>query len=311
MPLGGAVAALLFALGRRTFALVDGTLALVCEPFTLIGNPLALVGEQGTLVRKALEPLEDRLAPSLTDGLLPEPDSVLAGQPLTLRKHVLALCKDMLALLGDALALGRDALTLRRQLGQLFRRCVGRGGHITTLSQTSTAPSSVLPTGAWHLRSRPALAAVQMTDVEPLVERDTRSWKGKAMATQMIEPGRYLSITSFKRDGSAVATPVWCVPDGERLFALTDLHSAKVRRIRRNPRVLVAPCGPSGKLRAEPVEARAEVLTATEDLEHVQKLLLRRYKVSYRAVMLFYRLGRRLRGRSSVADGAALAIEVG
>ena len=64
----------------------------------------------------------------------------------------------------------------------------------------------------------------------------------------------------------------------------------------------MASCG------GEPVDARAEVLTANEDLERVRELLLRRHRVSYRLVMLFYRLGRRLRGRQSVADGAALAI---
>jgi PPOX class probable F420-dependent enzyme len=144
------------------------------------------------------------------------------------------------------------------------------------------------------------------------------------MATQTIErpverpivdldarfPGRYLSVTSFKRDGTGVATPVWFVSDGRRLFALTDLHSAKVRRMRRNPRVLVASCHPGGKLRGEPVPARAEVLTDTPDLDRVQKLLTERYKLSYRLVMLFYRVGRRLRGQRSVADGAALAITV-
>jgi PPOX class probable F420-dependent enzyme len=123
-------------------------------------------------------------------------------------------------------------------------------------------------------------------------------------------PGRYLSVTSFKRDGSGVATPVWFVSDGSRLFALTDLHSAKVRRIRRNPRVLVASCRADGKLRGEPVPARAEVLTATPELERVQKLLIERYQTSYRLVMLIYRLGRRLRGQPSVADGAALAITI-
>ena len=43
----------------------------------------------------------------------------------------------------------------------------------------------------------------------------------------------------------------------------------------------------------------------------MQELLIERYKLSYRVVMLIYRLGRRLRGRRSVADGAALAIVVG
>jgi len=127
---------------------------------------------------------------------------------------------------------------------------------------------------------------------------------------QALFPGRYLSVTSFKRDGSGVATPVWFVSDGGRLLALTDLHSAKVRRIRANPHVLIAACRPDGKLRGQPVPANAAVLTATEELEHAQKLLTDRYKISYRLVMLAYRAARRLRGQRSVADGAALAITV-
>ncbi len=123
-------------------------------------------------------------------------------------------------------------------------------------------------------------------------------------------PGRYLSITSFKRDGTGVATPVWFVSDGRRLFAFTDLHSPKIWRIRRNPEVLVASCRVNGKLRRTPVAARAEVLTEGADLERVQRLLLARYTVSYRVVMLFYRLGRRVRGKTSVADGAVVAITV-
>lgn len=144
------------------------------------------------------------------------------------------------------------------------------------------------------------------------------------MATQTLErptrrprrdlealfPGRYLSVTSFKRDGSGVATPVWFVSDGSRLYALTDLNSAKIKRIRRNPIVLVAPCGPSGKLRHDPLPASAEVLTEGEDLDRVQRLLRKRYRISYPVVMLFYRLGRRLSGKTAVAEGAALAITI-
>jgi len=63
-------------------------------------------------------------------------------------------------------------------------------------------------------------------------------------------------------------------------------------------------------MRRNPVPARAEVLTATRDLERVRNLLIERYKISYRLVMLRHRVGRRLRGQRSVADGAALAITV-
>lgn len=127
---------------------------------------------------------------------------------------------------------------------------------------------------------------------------------------ESLFPGRYLSVTTFKRDGTGVATPMWFVSDGQRLLALTDLHSAKVRRIHHDRHVEVAPCRPGGKLLGRPVPARAEVLTSAEDLEHVQELLLARYRISYRLVMLAYRVGRRLRGRQSVPDGAALAITI-
>lgn len=136
--------------------------------------------------------------------------------------------------------------------------------------------------------------------IDPTVERPAD--------LDALFPGRFLSITSFKRDGTGIATPVWFVSDGSRLFAFTDLHSAKIWRVRRNPNVLVASCLPGGKLRRELVAARAEVLTDTADLERVRKLLVARYKVSYRVVMFFYRLGRRTHGKQSVADGAALAI---
>ena len=73
---------------------------------------------------------------------------------------------------------------------------------------------------------------------------------------------------------------------------------------------LVAPCRPSGKLRGEPVPARVEVLTATPELDRVQKLLMKRYRLTYRVVMLAYWVGRRLRGQPKVPEGAVLAITV-
>ena len=137
-----------------------------------------------------------------------------------------------------------------------------------------------------------------------------RSVERPAVDLDALFPGRYLSITSFKRDATGVATPVWFVSDGSRLFALTDLRSWKVKRIRRNPFVLVAPCRPDGKLRGLPIPAHARVLTDTRDLERVRALLLDRYKVTYRVVMLGYSIGRLLRGKRSVAEGAALEISL-
>jgi PPOX class probable F420-dependent enzyme len=137
------------------------------------------------------------------------------------------------------------------------------------------------------------------------------------MATQAITrpaepaagfPGRYLRVTSFKRDGTGVATPVWFVADGDRLLALTDAGSAKVRRIRRDPHVLVAACRPDGRLRGPTVAAHAQVLTAAADLDRAARLLRKRYKISYPLVMALRGAIRRVRRRPGLGEGAVLAI---
>jgi PPOX class probable F420-dependent enzyme len=100
--------------------------------------------------------------------------------------------------------------------------------------------------------------------------------------------GKYLSITSYKRDGSAVATPVWFVHDVDRLLVETDGDSGKANRIRHNPRVMVATCSAGGKVRRTPVEARAEILP---DLERTRadRLFARKYRIDRITVMPIYR----------------------
>jgi len=137
------------------------------------------------------------------------------------------------------------------------------------------------------------------------------------MATQTIErvappltarfPGKYLSLVSFKRDGTPVATPLWFVVDGGRLLVITDAHSAKVKRIRRNPEVTVAPCKAGGRLTGEPIAARAEILPSGE-VAPAQRLMGRRYRVDRIVILPVYNLVQRLRGRRPSGDAAVLAI---
>ena len=104
--------------------------------------------------------------------------------------------------------------------------------------------------------------------------------------------GKYLSITSFKRDGSGVATPVWFVQEGGRLLIQTDADSGKVKRIRRNPRVLVAPCTATGRLLADPLPAQAELLPDAE-VGRVERLLAAKYRID----LLFIRPIRAMQAR--------------
>jgi PPOX class probable F420-dependent enzyme len=137
------------------------------------------------------------------------------------------------------------------------------------------------------------------------------------MATQTIErvepalaariPGKYVSLTSFKRDGTAVATPLWFVVDGERLLALTDAHSAKVKRIRRNPEVTVAACKPGGQVTGDQLAAVAEVLPPSE-LERTERLMAHKYRVDRVFILPVYNLVQRLRGQRRSGEAAVLAI---
>lgn len=77
-----------------------------------------------------------------------------------------------------------------------------------------------------------------------------------------LEGERYLAITTFRRDGSEATTPVWFVSDdlARRLFVATGAATWKVRRIKWNPHVLVAPCTGRGRITGPPIEATARVV---------------------------------------------------
>ncbi len=119
--------------------------------------------------------------------------------------------------------------------------------------------------------------------------------------------GKYLALTSFKRDGTGVTTPVWFVVDEGQLLVLTASRSFKVKRIRRNPAVTIAPCTASGRLRGEPIPARAQLLPPSE-LPRVEQLLRRKYRVDRILILPIYRAVQRLRGVHGDSGDAALAI---
>lgn len=93
---------------------------------------------------------------------------------------------------------------------------------------------------------------------------------------------KYLNLETFRTSGEGVRTPVWFAagpPDGgtaQALYVYSTGDSGKVKRIRNNPRVRVAPCDMRGNLRGEWVDARAEVLQRDE-AANAMRLLNRKY----------------------------------
>jgi PPOX class probable F420-dependent enzyme len=72
---------------------------------------------------------------------------------------------------------------------------------------------------------------------------------------------RHISLTTFRRDGTAASTPVWVVSDdSRRLLVWSGANTWKVKRIRRDPRVRVTPCDAKGRVNGEPLDGVARLL---------------------------------------------------
>jgi PPOX class probable F420-dependent enzyme len=110
---------------------------------------------------------------------------------------------------------------------------------------------------------------------------------------------RYISLTTFRRDGTEASTPVWVVSDdGRRLLVWTGAETWKAKRIRREPRVLVAESDFRGRELGPRREAQARLLG--EDAGPlIVRLLRRKYGWQRYALELqgaLSRLARRTRG---------------
>jgi PPOX class probable F420-dependent enzyme len=96
--------------------------------------------------------------------------------------------------------------------------------------------------------------------------------------THPLSDTRYVSLTTFRKDGTPVATPVWLVGYEDGIAVWTGAGTGKVKRLRRNPAVTVAPCTFRGRLRGEAVDGRARLLSA-EDNARVRALIRRKYRL--------------------------------
>ncbi len=108
----------------------------------------------------------------------------------------------------------------------------------------------------------------------------------------------YVSLATFKKDGSQVATPVWVSHAGDRLFVWTEATSGKVKRVRNGARVLLAPCDARGRLQGAQVEGSARVLSDPADISRVERLHKAKYGLQFRLFETFGSVFRRNRGGS-------------
>ncbi|MEU5579032.1 PPOX class F420-dependent oxidoreductase [Streptomyces huasconensis] len=107
--------------------------------------------------------------------------------------------------------------------------------------------------------------------------------------------GKYLLVSSYRKDGTLVPSPVWVVPDGDALGIWTAADSWKVKRIRRRADVMVGPCDRRGNPTGKQLPATAEICPA-EVTAHYRRLITRKYGVIGFLTLLGSRLRRGLDG---------------
>jgi hypothetical protein len=103
---------------------------------------------------------------------------------------------------------------------------------------------------------------------------------------------KFVSLTTFKRDGAAVATPMWIGRDGDQLFFWTPVDSWKAKRVRNNPRVALAPCSRGGKVRegAAAVGGMAKVITDPTTVQRLAGVIRRKYGLEFVIVTFIERI---------------------
>ena len=93
-----------------------------------------------------------------------------------------------------------------------------------------------------------------------------------------FEGNQYAVLVTFRKDGSPVPTPVWFALLGDRRLVIgTDRRTAKVRRIRRDPRARVFPSDPRGKPLGPAVEGTVRIVEAVNERQEAEEALDRKY----------------------------------
>ena len=114
-------------------------------------------------------------------------------------------------------------------------------------------------------------------------------------ALASIADERFVSLTTFRKTGDGVPTPVWIARDGDALIVTTPDGTGKVKRLRNDDRVELRPCDRMGKVAdgAPVVSGTAEIVDTAEARDEQARIFLAKYRFEYRIFMFIERLGKK------------------
>ena len=116
-----------------------------------------------------------------------------------------------------------------------------------------------------------------------------------------ILDSRTINLTTYKKSGDMVHTPVWVVTDGTLGYVRTSKSTGKVKRIKNNHKAIIATCTSSGKIIGNKIEIKAEVMELShQDYESINKKFRTKYNLLYIAMRLFRRFVQHEKGKDEI-----------
>ena len=110
------------------------------------------------------------------------------------------------------------------------------------------------------------------------------------MANATQDDSRYIALTTYRRDGRPVTTPVWAVSLDGRIYVFTSSSTGKTKRVRATGRVRFAPCSMNGGILGAWREGTGRIVHDEALQERALGALQRKYGWQLSVAMLVYRL---------------------
>ena len=117
------------------------------------------------------------------------------------------------------------------------------------------------------------------------------------MAIAELARERYVSLATFRKSGAEVRTPIWFAVVDDRCWMMTGGDSGKVKRLRNNPRVRVAPSDVRGIVHGPWREGTARIVNEPRQIADAHAMLRAKYGWQVTLLDLFSRLSGRIRRR--------------
>ena len=105
-----------------------------------------------------------------------------------------------------------------------------------------------------------------------------------------ILDSRTINLTTIRKSGTLVHTPVWVIKDGNIGYVRTSKFAGKIKRLKNNHKAFIAPCTNFGKVTGNKIEIKAEVLELNrEEYDEISNKLKKKYSILYILINIFQR----------------------